>query len=85
MYSNEEDVEVIPTPLQHIDWQRFDNQKAWLAKQAESLQRHGNKQAYGYACGILNLLDSIQEYLVEECGQNPYEVYKQTPTTEMQR
>jgi hypothetical protein len=54
---------VVPQPLRRIDWAKFRRQKKWVLRRVETAPTSYEK---GAALGILNLMDNIQEYAVEE-------------------
>lgn len=46
--------------LKNMDWELFEKQKEWLAKQVAVLEPSGS-EASGFPEGILNMMDRIQE------------------------
>lgn len=46
--------------LENMDWELFERQKEWLAKQVAALEPSGSEVS-GFPEGILNMMDRIQE------------------------
>ena len=62
------DTFVTPEPLRDIDWARLRRQKKWLLAQREKANDAATK---GRVLGLLNLVDSLQEYACETLGKDP--------------
>lgn len=72
--SQNPEAEVVPQPLRAIDWAKLRRQKKWLLSRLEKTDPRSTYDK-GVITGLLNLLDNIQEYAVEELKQNPVSVW----------
>lgn len=70
MVANDErtDAPYDPQAIQEIDWKRFRGQKRFLCRLLEDYRASGNmghRKQIGQLTGVLNLMDSLQDYSVE--------------------
>lgn len=63
-------LELAPDFIQNIDWNLLKKQKAQLLENAE---QHNLDVS-----GIINLIDSLQDYVVDICGVEENEVFNLT-------
>lgn len=61
-------------PIKNIDFDLLKKQKAYLLNL--STQTNVETDEYSYISGLLNLLDSIQDYAVDELGFDEDKVFQ---------
>lgn len=61
---------LIPEPLRNIDWRSLKDQKLQLLEDAEENNLD--------VSGIIHLIDSLQDYVVDACGLEEKEVFNLT-------
>jgi hypothetical protein len=64
-----------PEFIKRIDWRLLREQKRYLLELSSPLIGIFTEKEYNAFEGIINLLDSIQDYAVDECGIDENDVF----------
>lgn len=64
-----------PDPLRAIDYHELRRQKKFLDDLLRSTRQEGLAVESSYLVGVLYLIDSLQDYAVNECGRDSREVW----------
>ena len=71
-------IEGYKSPILNIDWPLLREQKLSLLQMQDGMTTKENN----VIDGIINLIDSLQDYAVDELGVNPEDVYMKGDTDE---